>query len=230
MPYRERQGSYPGEWPFTCFIIIKRTTRKMENLTTENSLRLIRETIEKSRNTIARNSGKPLVLWGILVTVTAFIVWGLWTKTGSPMWNLLWFAMTAIGGVGTHLLTKNNESVPENTLSRMLGKVWMWFGIISTGFYFLIWVAVLICRATGWGVETAGIDFTLIISLLLGLAGAISAEIMDNKAILVSVVVSTVLAVLMSIMLTGPTQILAIAILGVFTLIVPGIILQKTSK
>ena len=53
---------------------------------------------------------------------------------------------------------------------------------------------------------------------------------MDNKAILVSVVVSTVLAVLMSIMLTGPTQILAIAILGVFTLIVPGIILQKTSK
>ena len=202
----------------------------MENLTTENSLRLIRETIEKSRNTIARNSGKPLVLWGILVTLTAFIVWGLWTKTGSPIWNLLWFAMTAIGGVGTHLLTKNKESVPENTLSRMLGKVWMWFGIISTGFYFLIWVAVLICRATGWGIETASIDFTLIISLLLGLAGAISAEIMDNKAILVSVVISTVLAVLMSIMLAGPTQILAIAILGVFTLIVPGIILQKTSK
>ena len=138
--------------------------------------------------------------------------------------------MTAIGGVGTHLLTKNKESVPENTLSRMLGKVWMWFGIISTGFYFLIWVAVLICRATGWGIETASIDFTLIISLLLGLAGAISAEIMDNKAILVSVVISTVLAVLMSIMLAGPTQILAIAILGVFTLIVPGIILQKTSK
>ena len=77
----------------------------MENLSAENSLRLIAETIERSRKAIAKNSGKPLILWGALVTITSVVIWGLWTKTGTPMWNLLWFAMTAIGVIGTYYMT-----------------------------------------------------------------------------------------------------------------------------
>ena len=35
------------------------------NFSAENSLRLIAETIERSRRTIAKNSGKPLILWSV---------------------------------------------------------------------------------------------------------------------------------------------------------------------
>ena len=35
------------------------------------------------RNAIAKNSGKPLILWGTLVSLTAIIVWALWSHTGS---------------------------------------------------------------------------------------------------------------------------------------------------
>ena len=103
------------------------------NLSTEKSLQIIKETIERSRNTIARNSGKPLVLWGSLVALTSLVIWVLWSSTGKPVWNLLWFAMSAIGLVITNIITKNREKVPESEVSRTLGVVWMWFGIITTG-------------------------------------------------------------------------------------------------
>ena len=72
-----------------------------KNLTTESSLKIIAETMERSRMTIAKNSGRPLILWGCLVAVTSVIIYFLWSKTGSPVWNLLWFAMSIIGFICT---------------------------------------------------------------------------------------------------------------------------------
>ena len=38
--------------------------KEMENnFSVENSLRLITETIERSRSTIVKNAGKPLIVW-----------------------------------------------------------------------------------------------------------------------------------------------------------------------
>ena len=91
------------------------------NFSAENSLRLIAETIDRSRRTIAKNSGKPLILWGVLVALTAMIIWALWSKTGSAAWNFLWFAMTAIGAVCMRFMTRNSERVPDTEVSRMLG-------------------------------------------------------------------------------------------------------------
>ena len=200
----------------------------MENLSPENSLRLIAETIERSRKAIAKNSGKPLILWGALVTITSVVIWGLWTKTGTPMWNLLWFAMTAIGAFGTMLIMRNQERVPESETKRILGSIWKWFGIFSIGLYALLWVVALILYASG---ETAvlRVDLTLIISLMMGLCGAISGAVMKMKSVSAAACVATALAVLLVLLVPdgSPLQILSFAILGVIALIVPGIIFQK---
>ncbi len=200
----------------------------MENLTAENSLRLIAETIERSRNAIAKNSGKPIILWGALVTITSFIIWALWTKTGTPMWNLLWFAMTAIGGVCTHFIIRKQEKVPENEIKRIMGKIWQWFGIFSTGFYALIWIAALILHAKGAS-TILNVNLTLIITLMMGLCGAISGAVMKMKAITLSATLATAFSVLLILLVPdgSPVQILSFAILGVFALIIPGIIFQK---
>ena len=206
--------------------------KEMENnLTAENSLRLIAETIDRSRRTIARNSGRPLILWGALVAVTATVIWALWSKTGSAAWNFLWFAMTAIGAVCMRLVMRSSEKVPETEVSRMLGKIWMWFGIFSTGFFALVWAA--------WGIRCAmgiegplNVDLTLIIVLLMGLCGTLSGAVLKSRPITVSSVVATTLSALfLMVMPSGsPLRILAFVILGIFALVVPGVILQNQTK
>ena len=201
------------------------------NLSAENSLRIIAETIERSRRTITKNSGKPLILWGVLVALFSLIIWGLWTKTGSPAWNFLWFAMSAIGFVCMKILFRNREKVPETEVSRMLGKIWMWFGIFATGFFALVWVAWGIRSLTG--VEgTLRVDLTLIILLMMGLGGTLSGAVLESKVVTASALIATTFAALfLMVMPTGsPLRILSFAILGVFALIVPGIILQKQGR
>ena len=165
------------------------------NFSAENSLRLIAETIERSRRTIAKNSGKPLILWGALVAVTAIVIWALWSKTGSAAWN------------------------------------WMWFGIFSTGFFALVWAA--------WGLRCAigiegplRVDLTLIIVLLMGLCGTLSGAALKFKPITISSVVATALSVLfLMVMPEGSAlRILTFVILGLFALIIPGVILQKQTN
>lgn len=201
------------------------------NFSAENSLRLITETIERSRRTMAKNSGKPMILWGSLVAVTSVVIWLLWTKTGSPMWNFLWFAMSVIGTICSRLISRNQEQVPASEISRILGKVWMWFGIFATGFFALVLLVALLRSALGMS-GIIQIDMTMLILMMMGLCGAISGSVLKLKPITVSSVVATVLSVIFLLMIPdgSPLQILTFLIMGVFALIVPGVILQRKAN
>lgn len=200
-----------------------------KNLTTENSLKIIAETMERSRMTIAKNTGKPLILWGCMVAVTSVVIYFLWSKTGSPVWNLLWFAMTAISVVCNIVMDKNKEKAPSNEISRIIGKTWMWFGIFTTGLYLMIWVAYFILRACN-PEASIHVDLTLVISLMMGLCGVISGVVMKMKSVVACLVVATAISVVVALVVNGPAQILVFAILGVLGLVIPGIILQNKAK
>lgn len=205
------------------------TIEKKENLSTENSLRIITETMERSRMAIAKNSGKTILMWGVLVAVTSIVVYFLWSKTGNPSWNLLWFAMGAIGGIGTAINSRNREKVPVNEISRVVGKTWMWYGIMTTAFYALIWVAAYIkSKCCGGGI--INVNITLIIVMMMGIAGVVSGVVMKMKSIVACCVVATLLSVLVALLVNGPEQILVFTILGVVALVIPGLILQNKGK
>jgi hypothetical protein len=201
------------------------------NFSAENSLRLITETIERSRRTMAKNSGKPMILWGSLVAVTSVVIWLLWTKTGSPMWNFLWFAMSVIGAVCSRLIGRNQEQVPVSEISRILGKIWMWFGIFATGLFALVLLVAAIRAAADMG-GVIQLDMTMLILMMMGLCGAISGSVLKLKPITASSVVATALSVVFLLMIPNgsPLQILTFLILGVFALIVPGVILQRKAN
>ena len=201
------------------------------NFSAENSLRLITETIERSRRTMAKNSGKPMILWGVLVAVTSVIIYFLWSKTGNPIWNLLWFAMSAVGGVGTYIIGRNREKTPATEISRILGKIWMWFGFFVTGFYVILWIVAAIRYATGMD-GILRVDMTMLILMMMGLCGAISGSVMNQKAVSISSVLATALSVIFLLLIPdgSPHQILTFLILGVFALIIPGLILQNKAK
>ena len=196
-----------------------------KNLTTESSLKIIAETMERSRKTIAKNLGKPLILWGCLVAVTALVIYFLWSKTGSPVWNLLWFAMSIIGFICTIFMSKNSEKAPKNEVSRILGKTWMWFGFFTTGFYLMIWVAYFIMRSCN-PEASIHVDLTLVITLMMGLCGVISGVVMKMNSVVACLVIATAISVVIALVVNGPAQILVFAVLGVLGLVVPGLILQ----
>ncbi|MBR5399047.1 MAG: hypothetical protein IK103_04555 [Bacteroidales bacterium] len=200
-----------------------------KNLTTENSLKIIAETMERSRMTIAKNTGKPLILWGCMVALTSVVVYFLWSKTGSPVWNLLWFAMTAISVVCNIIMDRNKEKAPSTEISRIIGKTWMWFGIFTTGLYLMIWVAYFILRAFN-PEASIHVDLTLVISLMMGLCGVISGVVMKMKSVVACLVIATALSVVVALVVNGPAQILVFAILGVIGLVIPGFILQNKAK
>ena len=201
------------------------------NFSAENSLRLITETIERSRRTMAKNSGKPMILWGVLVAVTSVVIYFLWSKTGNPIWNLLWFAMSAIGGFGTYSIGRKREKTPATEISRILGKIWMWFGFFTTGFYLLLWVVALI-RYSAHMEGIVSVDLTLLITMMMGLCGAISGAVMNCKPVTACSALATALSVVFVLLVPNgaPVQILTFLILGVFALIIPGVILQNKAK
>ena len=205
------------------------TIEKKENLSTENSLRIITETMERSRMAIAKNSGKTIGRWGVLVAVTSIVVYFLWSKTGNPAWNLLWFAMGAIGGVFTAVSARNREKVPVNEISRVVGKTWMWYGLLTTAFFALIWVAALI-RSKWEQPGVINVNLTMIIVMMMGLASVVSGVVMRMKSIVACSVIATLLSVMFAFLVNGPEQILVFVILGVVGLVIPGLILQNKGK
>lgn len=205
------------------------TIEKKENLSTENSLRIITETMERSRMAIAKNSGKTILMWGVLVAVTSIVVYFLWSKTGNPSWNLLWFAMGAIGGIGTALSARNKEKVPVNEISRVVGKTWMWYGLLTTAFFALIWVAALI-RSKWEQPGVINVNLTMIIVMMMGLASVVSGVVMKMKSIVACSVIATLLSVMFAFLVNGPEQILVFVILGIVGLVIPGLILQNKGK
>ncbi|MBR6931989.1 MAG: hypothetical protein IKH49_01665 [Bacteroidales bacterium] len=198
------------------------------NFSVENSLRLITETIERSRSTIVKNAGKPLIVWGFLVSLTSVIIYFLWKYAGGPVWNFLWFAMTAVGMLCMYYMERNREKAPQSEIGRILGKIWMWFGIFATGVFALVWVAFFIKTAITPG-ATVRLDLTLVISLMMGLCGAISGSVINRKVISICSVVATACSTLWLLISAegSPERILCFALLGFLALVIPGIILQK---
>lgn len=59
------------------------------DMTPEKSLQLISEAISKSRRDFEKNSGTPMIIWGITLMVFSLIIWLILRTTGNPLWNLL---------------------------------------------------------------------------------------------------------------------------------------------
>ena len=91
-------------------------------------------------------------------------------------------------------------------------------------------MAALILYAKG-AERVLTINLTLIISLMMGLCGAISGAVMKMKSVSAAATLATALSVLFVLLSPdgSPLQILCFAILGIIALIVPGVIFQKKS-
>ena len=121
------------------------TNEKNREMTAQESLSLITETLNNSRKEITRNSGKFFIFWGILLTIFSLLIYLLCKYTDKEVWNWLWFAMPAVGIPTERFLRgKEGSNRVRNDVSRIVGGVWTTFGFFAcaVGAFTLIYTQV----------------------------------------------------------------------------------------
>ncbi len=79
------------------------------SMTPEQSLEIIRKSIEESRTVVNREMGIYFLWWGILTFIISIVVGMLWNATDSPKWNMLWALMAVLGYSGNYLIGKKRK-------------------------------------------------------------------------------------------------------------------------
>ena len=193
-------------------------------MTAERSLELIRKHIEESRQTLSRQMGKPLLLWGSLVFVTALVVGHLWQHCGGPVWNLLWLAMTAMGFGLNYLLDRRSTVHATGFVPVMLGKTWLTFCFFALGLFAAGTLASSVAQ------PVRSVPFAGTLALLMGMATAVSGFLLNKRLIAFCGILLGIFCLIADCYISGASEMLLIAGMAVAGLIVPGLYLQWKTR
>ena len=154
-----------------------------KEMTAQESLKLITETMNNNRMEIVRNGGKYYILWGSLLTFFSLLVYILWKTTGNPAWNDLWFALPVVGfPLARWMKSKKDKDGAENVVSRFIGGIWLAFCAFSvTAALFTVFYGIKGVTDLS-GLVLVG-SLTAQIVLLFGMALTISGVALKNWAI-----------------------------------------------
>lgn len=187
-----------------------------KEMTAQESLQLITETFNRSRKGIIRNSAKYFMLWGALLTVISLVIYLLWHLTGKPQWNLLWFAMPAVGYPIAAMMGRYNVALPQNEVSKMLGGLWAVFGT------FAITLSVIsMCLVP--------MNVSLIIVLILGLSECMSGVLLKNWPIIICGFLLGVGGAVFAMLVKSESQLLIFTLGGVL-LLATGLVMKFQNK
>ncbi len=184
-----------------------------KEMTAQESLALISETMNNCRKAILRNNSKGFFLWGILLTVFSLVIYLLWHTTGSAVWNLVWFAMPLVGYPLAALVYKKKDAVPQSEVGRMLGQIWAVFAVFSLSLSALSLLAV-------------PMNVTLMIVVLLGIAECISGVVLRNWPIIACGAILGIGGAVAAVLLKSEAQLLLFTLGGVL-LAVTGLIVKS---
>ncbi|MCR5064252.1 MAG: hypothetical protein K6A67_00605 [Bacteroidales bacterium] len=159
------------------------TNEQNREMTAQESLSLITETLNNTRKEITRNSGKYFIFWGILLTIFSLLIYLLCKFTDKDAWNWLWFAMPAIG-IPTERFLRGKEGSEQvrNDVSRFVSGIWSTFGFFAcaVGAFTLIYTQV---SSNFFRLISAVNGLTAELVLLFGLAECITGVALKNWVI-----------------------------------------------
>lgn len=159
------------------------TNEQNREMTAQESLSLITETLNNTRKEITRNSGKFFIFWGILLTIFSLLIYLLCKFTDKDAWNWLWFAMPAIG-IPTERFLRGKEGCEQvrNDVSRFVSGIWSTFGFFAcaVGAFTLIYTQV---SSNFFRLISAVNGLTAELVLLFGLAECITGVALKNWVI-----------------------------------------------
>ena len=187
-----------------------------KEMTAQESLRIISETLNNNRRAILRNGAKYFLLWGAVLTVFSLVIFALWRSTGNPAWNWLWFAMPIVGYPLAAILRKHETVVPKNILGSLIGQTWALYGLF----------AIVISAVAVFFVP---MHISLLIVVLMGFAEAISGLLLKNWPIIVAGIILGIGGAVAAMLLKGAEQHLLFTLGGIL-LMVTGAIVNRQYK
>lgn len=186
-------------------------------MTAQQSLNIISEMINESRRTILQSSAKHFMLWGSLLIVVSLVIYWLWQSSGSPVWNVVWFAMPALGFPMVRILERKESDIPQSKINMNIGLIWLTYCI------FAVCISVI---AMLW----IPMNITLILVVLVGFAETISGFLLKNWAITISgFIIGIGGAVMASLLAAGAEQLLIFTVCGIM-LVITGLIIKSQYK
>lgn len=195
---------------------MENTIEKNKEMTAQESLGLISEMLNNNRKSILRNSAKYFTMWGILTAITSLIVYYLWHLTGNPVWNLLWFVLPIVGYFIAWVFSKKDKALPQNVISKLLGSVWLVFGV-----FMAVLCVVMAFIAPNY--------IALLVILLLGFADCISGVLLKNWPVIIGGFIFGVGGVISLFLIKGDAGEL-IFLVGGIILILTGLIINRQYK
>lgn len=187
-----------------------------KEMTAQQSLSLITETLNNSRRDILRGNSKYFILWGIVLTLLSLLIYVCWHFTGKASWNFLWFSMPLIGYPLAAILGKKDQGMPKSELGRMTGGVWTVFGAFS------------ICLSL-IAVFAVPMHLTLLIVVILGLAESVSGVLLKNWPIIIAGFILGVGGAVMAMLIKSEAQLLLFTLGGIL-LAITGLIVKFQYK
>lgn len=206
-----------------------------KNLTAERSLEIIRESIERSQRTIAKNCGLPLMWWGACVVVFALLIEYLWKCHGGPVWNFLWLVMWIVGYIGNRLIDKKKETVPTSFIGKTIGHVWATFGIFCGGLGLILGligggvIPVKYVVPDAYVGSLMFMNVTSIISLCFGIASTIMGSVLQNRPIQICGLIAG-FGGFFAALHCPMHQMYVMAAVALIGLVIPGVIIHFQSK
>lgn len=194
----------------------------MENeekvLNPQESLRVIRETIDLARSGL-RENGFHFLLWGWLVVITCAVNYYLIAVAGmsGKQASLSWLGMTVVGVPAAILYEWRREKKQRapNVVSNWYGRVWLGFGIS-------LFLAILLAGING----LSPIGFVLV---LVAFATFVSGTLLRFKPLLYGAGAVWVCALACT-FLTPTQQLLAEAVAVTLGYLIPGYMLNAQAR
>jgi hypothetical protein len=177
-----------------------------KEMTAQESLRIISETMNNNRRDILRNSAKYFLLWGALLTAMSLVIYLLWHSTGKTVWNMLWFAMPVVGYLLAGLLHKRDAAIPDNLVGKPTGQVWALFGALSV-------------TISAIAIFLVPMPITLLIVVLMGSAEGVSGILLKNWPIIIGGFVLAVGGAVAAALLKGAEQLFLFTLGGILLMV-----------
>lgn len=187
-----------------------------KQLNEKESLELIAQMIQNTKQRMAKNAGAPFLIWGYTTIIISLLVWFLLKETGNFNWQWLWFLLPTVALPLTLWTARKQEKLVTTYMDRVVGYVWAVFGI---GAFFVSWVSIFF-----WSMSVL-----FVILLMMGMGTALTGLIIKMKTVTVCGTLGA-LASVGCIYVHGLNQILVFAAAFVFMMVIPGHYMNGIAK
>lgn len=187
-------------------------------MTPEKSLQIISDAIARSRKDFERNSGTPMVLWGVTLLAFSLITWLLLRSTENPLWNFLWFGVPAVGWLLSRICLKDKGiNGAKSIINETIGEIWIGYGIFATV------IALILAFIAPQQIGT-------ILIALLGYGTFMTGMILKNGYITAGGLITGIGGVAGLLLIQNYDSVLIFTAASFSSLILPGIMMNRKAK